>query len=79
MRFELNKYHRNVPDTELIEDLQRVSNLLKQSTVTIDDYNQYGKFHATTLTRRFGSWFNCLSKASLKPSRSKNRNNRLVC
>lgn len=71
MRFELNEFHRNVPDTELIEDLQRVSNLLKQSTVTIDDYNQYGKFHATTLTRRFGSWFNCLSKASLKPSRSK--------
>ena len=55
----------------MIEDLQRVSDLLKQSTVTIDDYNQYGKFHATTLTRRFGSWFNCLSKASLKPSRSK--------
>lgn len=71
MRFELNEFHRNVSDTELIEDLQRVSNLLKQDTVTIDDYSQYGKFHATTLVRRFDSWFNCLAKASLKPSRSK--------
>ena len=71
MRFELNEFHRNVPDTELIEDLQRVSNQLKQDTVTIDDYNEFGEFHATTLTRRFGSWFNCLAKASLKPSRSK--------
>ena len=71
MRFELDEFHRNVSDTELIEDLQRVSNQLKQDTVTIDDYNEFGKFHATTLTRRFGSWFNCLAKASLKPSRSK--------
>lgn len=71
MKFELNDYHRNVTDKELIEDLQRVSNLLKQDTVTMDAYNQYGKFHATTLTRRFGSWFNCLAKAALKPSRSR--------
>ena len=71
MKFELNEFHRNVPDIELIEGLQRVSNLLKQNTVTIDAYNQYGKFNATTLIRRFGSWFNCLDKASLKPSRSK--------
>ncbi len=39
MKFELNEFHRNVPDIELIEDLQRVSNLLKQNTVTIDAYN----------------------------------------
>ena len=71
MKFELNEYHRNVEDTELIEDLKQVANLLQQNTVTINDYNQYGKFHATTLTRRFGSWFNCLHKADLSYSRSK--------
>ena len=27
MKFELNEFHRDVPDIELIEDLQRVSNL----------------------------------------------------
>ena len=71
LKFELNEYHRNVEDIELIEDLKRVAKLLQQNTVTMDDYNQYGNFHATTLTRRFGSWFNCLDKADLSPSRSK--------
>jgi hypothetical protein len=71
MIFELNEFHRNVEDDELIKDLQRVADFLKQNTVTMDDYNQYGNYHATTLTRRFGSWFNCLAKADLAPSRSK--------
>mgnify|MGYP000860775303 CR=1 FL=1 len=71
MRFELNEFHRNVPDTELIEDLQRVSNLLKQDTVTMDAYTQYGKFHATTLTRRFGNWKKTLELAGLSTT-SKN-------
>jgi 5-methylcytosine-specific restriction endonuclease McrA len=29
-----------------------------------------GKYHATTLTRRFGSWFNALDKANLKKTRN---------
>ncbi len=71
MKFELNDYHRNVTDKELIEDLQRVSNLLKQDTVTMDAYTQYGKFHATTLTRRFGNWKETLKLAGLSTT-SKN-------
>lgn len=71
MKFELNEYHRNTSDEELIEDLKRVAKLLKKDSVTIDEYNQYGQFHATTLTRRFKSWFSCLDKAGLQMSRSK--------
>ena len=71
MKCELNEFHRNINENELIEDLRHVAEFLNQDTVTIDDYNQHGRFHATTLTRRFGSWFNCLSQAGLKPSRSK--------
>lgn len=37
----------------------------------MDDYNQYGKFHSSTLRRRFNSWFSCLDKAGLQMSRSK--------
>ena len=70
MKFELNEYHRNTSDEELIEDLKKVAKLLQKDSVTIDDYNQYGQFHATTLTRRFKSWFCCLEKAELKMSRS---------
>lgn len=71
MKFELNEYHRDISDEELIEDLIRVAKLLEKDSVTIDDYNQYGRFHATTLTRRFKSWFSCLEKAGLQMSRSK--------
>ena len=71
MKFELNDYHRNVSDSELIEDLKCVADFIKKKTVTLDEYNEYGRFHATTLTRRFGSWFKCLELAGLTPSRSK--------
>lgn len=71
MDFQLDDYHRNVSDEDLLLDLKRVSTLINKKTVTMDDYNSYGKYHSTTLTRRFGSWFVCLDKAGLQMSRSK--------
>ena len=70
MKFELNEYHRNSSDDELIEDLRNVAHFLKKNTVTLSEYNEYGRFHATTLTRHFGSWFKCLELAGLAPSRN---------
>ncbi len=72
MKFQLEPHHRNVPDEELIEDLVRVANELGKEKVTIDEYNERGKFHSTTLTRRFGSWFTVLKKAGLKKTRNLN-------
>lgn len=71
MKFELNDFHRNTSDEELLDDLKAVSNIINKDTVTMEEYNQYGKYHSTTLTRRFGSWFLCLQKAQLQMSRSK--------
>lgn len=71
MKFELNDFHRNVSDNELIIDLKYVAGLLQKNTVTLDEYNEYGHFHSTTLTRRFGSWFKCLDLAGLTASRPK--------
>jgi len=34
MRFELEPYHRNVTDNELIEDLKRVAQQLGKNTLT---------------------------------------------
>lgn len=70
MPFILNDYHRNTSDEELIADLQAVASSLNSDTVTMDDYNRYGRFHSTTLTRRFGSWFRCLDAAGLRHSRA---------
>jgi len=70
MKFELDTYNRNSSDNELIDDLKRVADLMKKDKVTLDEYNEFGNFHSTTLTRRFGSWFKCLELAGLKNTRS---------
>jgi 5-methylcytosine-specific restriction endonuclease McrA len=78
MRYELESHHRDVTDQELINDLARVANDINASTVTIDTYNEKGRFHATTLTRRFGSWFKALELAGLKKTRNLNISNEML-
>ena len=72
MKFELEIYHRNTPDQDLIDDLIRVAKELGKNRVTIDEYNERGAYHNTTLTRRFGSWFKALEKAGLEKTRNLN-------
>ena len=38
MKFELTDYHRYSAE------------IIKKDTVTLDEYNDYGSFHSTTLT-----------------------------
>lgn len=71
MKFVFEEFHRNTPDEAFITDLTRVAAKLNKKTVTIDEYNLHGTYHASTLIRRFGSWFRCLEMAGLQPSRSK--------
>lgn len=70
MEFILERPHRNVSDAELLSDLRSVSEQLKKSAVTIEDYNSIGRYHACTFTRRFGSWFAALEKCGLQKTRS---------
>lgn len=72
MTFQLEPHHRDVPDEELIQDLRRVAVELNVGRVTIDQYNSCGQFHATTLTRCFGSWFRALDLAGLQRTRNLN-------
>jgi hypothetical protein len=71
MKFEFNPQRRNVPDSELIEDVQRCARRLQRNTITIAEYEREGAFHPTTLTRRFRSWFRVLEVSGLEESRSK--------
>lgn len=47
MRFELESHHRDVPNEELIGELQCVAALLSRHSVTIDQFNEHGKCHTT--------------------------------
>jgi hypothetical protein len=70
MKFELNSYNRNVPDEELIKDVKDVARKTGRNTVTMEEYEQFGKYHSKTLTRRFLSWFAVLEHAELEQSRA---------
>jgi hypothetical protein len=70
MRFQLEPYHRDMPDDELLADLRAVADKLATDRVTIDQYNAHGRFHSTTLTRRFGRWLGVLERAGLKQTRN---------
>ncbi|HEO72215.1 MAG TPA: HNH endonuclease [Candidatus Hydrogenedentes bacterium] len=71
MKYELRKTARGLSDEELLNDLQRVARKLGRDTVTTVEYTEHGLGHASTISRRFGSWFKALEDAGLKPSRSR--------
>jgi len=66
MKFELNDYHRNVSDQEFILDVQKTAKKLGKNTLTGEEYSLHGKYHSSTLTRRFGSWKKVLEMSSLE-------------
>lgn len=70
MKFILEPYNRNIPSENLINDIANVAKKLGRNTVTIAEYEQNGKYHPSTLQRRFGSWFKVLEYAGLEKSRS---------
>ena len=66
MKFELEPHNRNVPEDELLADLKRVAGELQKSSATVDEYNERGRFHATTLIRRLKRpWLKVLELAGL--------------
>jgi hypothetical protein len=72
MKFELEPDNRNSSNEELLNDLKRVAVEIGKDKVTIDEYNERGRFHSTTLTRRFGNWFKALDRAGLSKTRNLN-------
>ena len=54
MEFKLNDYHRDIPDNELIEDLQSVSKELEGKSLTIEEYKKRGKYSYTTISIKSG-------------------------
>jgi 5-methylcytosine-specific restriction endonuclease McrA len=75
MKFELEPHNRNVSNEDLLADADRVAKQFGKRTLTIEEYNELGRFHSTTLTRRFGSWFSVLEKIGLAKTRNLNISN----
>lgn len=65
MEFKVEK-RESVTDASILSEIQRVMELLGKSTLTIKDFDTYGKFNSTTVMRHLGSWNDALYKIGLK-------------
>lgn len=65
MKFELTEPNKQFSNTELTQDLRRVSEILDKQSVSLREYQQHGKYSFQTLKKRFGSWEKALFKAGL--------------
>jgi Homing endonuclease associated repeat/HNH endonuclease len=72
MKFELEPYHKNVSNQELLDDLKKVAFELGKDSVFREEYDERGVYHSTTFFRRFGGWLKALEFAGL--SKTKNHN-----
>ena len=66
MKFELKPFNRNVSDKDFLSDLKRVASELKLDSLSVDEYDKNGKYHPSTIQRRFGSWSKALTQAGLQ-------------
>lgn len=65
MEFKLKECHRDVSDKELLDDLRRVAELLSKENLSMLEYQKNGKYHPSTIARRFGGWRKSLKNAGL--------------
>lgn len=65
LKFEFTEYNRHATDEELLSDLKRVVKEQNLTSLSMQEYNNYGLFDVTTITRRFGTWNNALSFAEI--------------
>jgi 5-methylcytosine-specific restriction endonuclease McrA len=73
MKFQLEPFHRDVSNADLIQDLQKVYASLQASgtKLTFRTYNEHGKFSASTIAERFGTWNSALKAAQISPTQEK--------
>jgi hypothetical protein len=72
MKFELEPYHRNISEAEIINDIRNVAAQLKKPTITQAEYRKHGQFSPDIARRRFGSWSKALAEAGLGKTRNLN-------
>ena len=68
MKFELNEYHRDIPESDLLEDIKRVALLIGSNTLSKSKYRELGKYGDNTICRRFGSWTKALQLCGISLS-----------
>jgi 5-methylcytosine-specific restriction endonuclease McrA len=66
MKFVLAPNYSGGTDKQLLDDLRQVAKKAGRHTLRRDEYTKLGRFTASELRRRFGTWSICLQRAGLK-------------
>ena len=61
---------QNVADVDYIQDIQCVAKRLGKNSVTMAEYNDSGKYSASAVADRFGTWLKALTIAGLQKTRN---------
>lgn len=69
MAFELIEPGKQFSNSELIDDLKRVSFMLQKNNVSLNEYKEHGNYSYQTQKKRFGSWKGALEAAELSESK----------
>lgn len=69
MAFELIESGKQFSNSELIDDLKRVSSMLQKDNVSLSEYKEHGNYSYQTQKKRFGSWKGALEAAELSKSK----------
>lgn len=69
------KKPNNLTKDDCLEDLRRVATKIGKSSITVEEYRQFGKFTEGPFRRLFGSWVTALVEAGLTVSASYNAPN----
>jgi hypothetical protein len=69
MKNEFKKDIRNTRDKVVLADVQRVAGILGKDTLSIQEYNEYGRYSSDAIRHRFGSWSKIVVTAGLQRSR----------
>lgn len=62
-------------DDDVIEEIRRVATIFNKETLTRNEYNEYGKYHSSTLEKRYGSWNRILTLSGMKVNLNRNYSN----
>jgi hypothetical protein len=67
MKYILKDFNRNIPDTELLENLKKIADIIQQNKISTRQYESNGgKYSSSTISICFGSWNNALKLAGLE-------------
>lgn len=65
MEFVYHPYHKEVSDSQLLQDIKDVATQLNKESLSTKEYDANGVFTSSTISRRFGSWNNALAAAGV--------------